>query len=130
MDKDHKNYYLLAIVRRNKLMPKLTFLMPDGEEKEIEASTGLSLMEIAQMNDIDEIEGICGGSMACATCHVYVHPDWWQKCLPEDGVSEEEEDMLDLAFDVREQSRLGCQIIFREDLEGLVVALPGVDTSW
>jgi 2Fe-2S ferredoxin len=130
MDKDHKNYYLLAIVRRNKPMPKLTFLMPDGEEKEIEASTGLSLMEIAQMNDIDQIEGICGGSMACATCHVYVHPDWWEKCLPEDGVSEEEEDMLDLAFDVREQSRLGCQIIFSEDLEGLVVALPGVDTSW
>lgn len=111
-------------------MPKVTFLMPDGEEKEIEASSGLSLMEIAQMNDIDQIEGICGGSMACATCHIYVHPEWWDKCLPDGGVSEEEEDMLDLAFDVRSESRLGCQIIINDELNGLVVALPGVKTDW
>ena len=112
-------------------MPKITFLMPGGVEKEIEAPAGLSLMEIAQKNDIEQIEGACGGSMACATCHLYVHPDWREKCLPGDGaVSDEEEDMLDLAFDIRDESRLGCQIVMEDNLDGLVVALPGVDTDW
>lgn len=109
-------------------MPAVTFIFPNGERRDIEAPVGLSLMEIAQKNGIDEIEGACGGSMACATCHMYIHPDWWGKCLPDDKRSDEEEDMLDLAFDVRDNSRLGCQIIMREDLDGLVVALPGADT--
>lgn len=112
-------------------MPEMTFILPDGEEKKVDAPEGLSVMEIAQKNNIEQIEGACGGCMACATCHVYVHPQWWKKALPEEGDrSEEEEDMLDLAFDVRDNSRLGCQIQMNDDLDGLVVALPGAKTDW
>lgn len=113
-------------------MPKVTFIYKDGHEKVIDAPEGLSLMEVAVKNEIDPIEGACGGSLACATCHVYVHPDWWSKCLPEgdDQISEEEEDMLDLGFDLRKRSRLGCQIIVSNDLDGLVVALPGAKVDW
>ena len=110
-------------------MPIVTFIFPDGSTREIDAPVGLSLMEIAQKNDIEQIEGACGGGMACATCHLYVHPDWRSKCLPEGVRSDEEEDMLDLAFDVRDESRLGCQIMMNDTLDGLVVALPGADTS-
>lgn len=110
-------------------MPKVTFIFPGGERRDVEAPVGLSLMEIAQKNDIEQIEGACGGSMACATCHLYVHPDWWGRCLPEGKRSDEEEDMLDLAFDIRDSSRLGCQIIMSEALDGLVVALPGADVK-
>lgn len=109
-------------------MAKVTFIGKNGEQIEVEAIVGYSVMEIAQLNNIEEIEGACGGSMACATCHVYVHPDWWSKVLPSGGeVTHEEHDMLDLAFDVRKQSRLSCQIVMREDLDGLVVALPGAE---
>ena len=109
----------------------MTFIMPDGTPKEVEAPLGLSVMEIAQKHDIEQIEGACGGSLACATCHVYVHPDWWKKTLPEgEEKSPEEEDMLDLAFDIRKNSRLSCQIMMRDDLDGLVVALPGTKTGW
>lgn len=112
-------------------MPTVTFIHPDGTAKEYEALSGLSLMEVALANQIDEIEGACGGGMACATCHLYVHPDWWDKCLPDDGeVSHDEEDMLDLAFDIRKKSRLGCQIQVEDDLDGLVVALPGAPVDW
>lgn len=112
-------------------MSKMTFIMPDGTPKEVDAPNGLSVMEIAQKHDIEQIEGACGGSLACATCHVYVHPDWWSKCLPDEGArSMEEEDMLDLAFDIRKFSRLSCQIMMRDELDGLVVALPGTKTSW
>lgn len=106
-------------------MPHVTFIFPDGSERTIEAPAGLSVMEIAVKSGIEQIEGACGGSMACATCHVYVHPDWQARCLPEGRRSDEEEDMLDLAFDVRESSRLGCQIVLTDELDGLVVALPG-----
>lgn len=107
-------------------MPSITFIFKDGSEKEVEAPTGLSVMEIAIKNGIDPIEGACGGSLACATCHAYIHPDFWEKCLPEEGeIDEEEEDMLDLAFDLRKSSRLTCQIIMRPELDGLQVALPG-----
>lgn len=113
-------------------MPEITFIFPDGEERKVEAPTGLSVMEIAQKHDIEAIEGACGGGLACATCHLYVHPDWWEKCLPEDesAPTEEEEDMLDLAFDIREKSRLSCQIQMSEELDGLIVALPGADVEW
>lgn len=112
-------------------MSKMTFIMTDGSLKEVDAPVGLSVMEIAQKNDIEQIEGACGGSLACATCHVYVHPDWWSRVLPEGGErSVEEEDMLDLAFDIRKNSRLSCQIMMSDDLNGLVVALPGTKTGW
>ena len=110
-------------------MPVVTFIFPNQERRDIEAPVGLSLMEIAQKSDIEQIEGACGGCMACATCHVYVHPDWWHKCLSEEERSDEEEDMLDLAFDVRDNSRLACQIIMTDELDGLIVALPGTDVA-
>jgi ferredoxin, 2Fe-2S len=101
-------------------MPKLTFIEKDGNRKEVDAPVGLSVMEVAHRFDVD-IEGACEGSLACATCHVIVDEAWYDK-LGEP--SEDEEDMLDLAFDLQETSRLGCQIIMTEALDGLVVKLP------
>lgn len=101
-------------------MPKLTFIEKDGNRKEVDAPNGLSIMEIAHRFDVD-IEGACEGSLACATCHVIVDPDWFDRLEPP---SEDEEDMLDLAFGLTETSRLGCQIIMSDQLDGLVVALP------
>ena len=112
-------------------MPKITFIYKDGSEKNIDAPLGLSLMEVAVKEDIEEIEGACGGGLACATCHLYVDPKFKDQTMPEDGeISEDEEDMLDLAFDVRETSRLCCQIIIDEEMDGLKVALPGAKTPW
>jgi 2Fe-2S ferredoxin len=111
-------------------MPQMTFIMTNGTPNVVDAPLGLSVMEIAQKANIDQIEGACGGSLACATCHVYVHPDWVVKTLPEDGKSMEEEDMLDLAFDIRKTSRLSCQIMMTAELDGLIVALPGAKVSW
>ena len=82
---------------------------------------GLSVLEIAHRNEVD-IEGACEGSLACSTCHVIVDPDWHER-LPE--ASEDEEDMLDLAFDLQRTSRLGCQLIITEEMDGLTVRLPG-----
>ena len=112
-------------------MPQMTFIMKDGKEFLADAPVGLSVMEVAHHNKMYEIEGSCGGSLACATCHVYVHPDWHDKVMPEEGeLSEDEEDMLDLAFDLRKTSRLSCQIIMEEELDGLIVALPGSKLDW
>lgn len=112
-------------------MPLINFIMKDGSEKQIDAPLGLSLMEVAVKEGIEPIEGACGGGLACATCHLYVHPDFKDQTMPEDGeVSEDEEDMLDLAFDIRETSRLCCQIIVTEELEGLKVAMPGANVDW
>jgi 2Fe-2S ferredoxin len=104
-------------------MPKLTFIEKDGNRKEVEAPNGLSVMEIAHKFDVD-IEGACEGSLACATCHVIVDPQWFDQLDPP---SEDEEDMLDLAFGLTETSRLGCQIIMSDELNGLEVALPKDD---
>ena len=101
-------------------MPKMTFVTPQGERKVVEAPVGLSVLEIAHQNDID-LEGACEGSLACSTCHVIVDPEWYD-ALPE--AAEEEEDMLDLAFGLTHTSRLGCQIIMTEELDGLVITLP------
>jgi 2Fe-2S ferredoxin len=108
----------------------MTFILKDGTHKTVDAPLGLSVMEIAVKNGIDPIEGACGGSLACATCHVYIHPDWVGPTMGDDGRSDEEEDMLDLAFDVRQNSRLGCQIKMTDNLDGLVVAVPGTKTGW
>jgi len=101
-------------------MPKLTFIEKDGNRKEVDAPVGLSVMEIAHRFDVD-IEGACEGSLACATCHVIVDDSWFAKL---GDPSEDEEDMLDLAFGLKPTSRLGCQIVMTEELDGLVVALP------
>ena len=101
-------------------MPKMVFIENDGNRKEVDAPNGLSVMEIAHRHGVD-IEGACDGSLACSTCHVIVEPAWAVKL---DEPSEDEEDMLDLAFGLTETSRLGCQIIMSEALDGLTVELP------
>ena len=101
-------------------MPKMTFILKDGSRKEVEAPMGLSVLEIAHRNHVD-IEGACEGSLACSTCHVVVDTEWIE-LLKEP--TEDEEDMLDLAFGLTQTSRLGCQIIMSEELDGLIVALP------
>ncbi|MGE5201576.1 MAG: ferredoxin family 2Fe-2S iron-sulfur cluster binding protein [Acidobacteriota bacterium] len=101
-------------------MPKMTFIERDGTRKEVEAPLGLSVLEIAHRNGID-LEGACEGSLACSTCHVIVDPEWYD--LLKDA-TEDEEDMLDLAFGLTRTSRLGCQIIITEELDGLTVSLP------
>ncbi len=101
-------------------MPKMVFIERDGNRKEVEAPVGLSVLEIAHRNDVD-IEGACEGSLACSTCHVILEADWYTKL---EDASEDEEDMLDLAFGLTETSRLGCQIIMNDDLDGLTVKLP------
>ena len=101
-------------------MPKMTFIERDGSRREVEAPLGLSVLEIAHKHDVD-IEGACEGSLACSTCHVIVDAEWFARLQ---GPTEDEEDMLDLAFDLQETSRLGCQLIMTDALDGLVVKLP------
>ena len=101
-------------------MPKVTFIDRDGTRIEIDAPVGLSLLELAHRNNID-VEGACEGSLACSTCHVIVDDDDFDR-LQEP--TEDEEDMLDLAFGLTRTSRLGCQIIVTEELDGLTVSLP------
>lgn len=102
-------------------MPKMTFIEPDGTRREVDAPLGLSILEIAHKHGLD-LEGACEGSLACSTCHVVVEPEWYD-LLPD--ASEDEEDMLDLAFGLTKTSRLGCQLIMTEELDGLAVRLPG-----
>lgn len=101
-------------------MPKMTFIEKDGSRKEVEAPNGLSVLECAHKHNVD-LEGACEGSLACSTCHVIVDEQWYD-AVPE--ATEDEEDMLDLAFGLTKTSRLGCQIIMRDELDGLTVRLP------
>jgi 2Fe-2S ferredoxin len=101
-------------------MPKITFVERNGNRKTVDAPIGLSLLEIAHKNDID-LEGACEGSLACSTCHVIVEAEWFD-LLPD--ATEDEEDMLDLAFGLTKTSRLGCQIKVTPELDGLTVSLP------
>ncbi|MBY0281171.1 MAG: ferredoxin family 2Fe-2S iron-sulfur cluster binding protein [Alphaproteobacteria bacterium] len=101
-------------------MPKIKFIQTDGQTIEVEAPIGLSILEIAHRNNID-LEGACEGSLACSTCHVVVDSEWYD-LLP--AATEDEEDMLDLAFGLTHTSRLGCQIIMTDELDGLKVCLP------
>lgn len=101
-------------------MPKIIFVTQDNQEITVDAPVGLSVLEVAHQNNID-LEGACEGSLACSTCHVIVDPDWYGKL---EAPLEAEEDMLDLAFHLTETSRLGCQIIMTDELDGLRVKLP------
>ncbi len=101
-------------------MPTMTFIERDGTRREVDAPLGLSVLEIAHKHGID-IEGACEGSLACSTCHVIVDPAWVRRL---EDPTEDEEDMLDLAFGLTETSRLGCQIVMTDTLNGLVVKLP------
>ena len=98
----------------------MTFIVRDGEAIEVDAPLGLSVLEIAHRNKID-LEGACEGSLACSTCHVVVEQAWYDLL---NMATEDEEDMLDLAFGLTHTSRLGCQIIMTDELDGLVVLLP------
>ena len=102
-------------------MPKITYITHDKQSHTVEVQNGLTVMEGAVQNDIPGIDADCGGGMACATCHVYVKEDWFNK-LPkkEDG----EEDMLDMAYMPNKLSRLSCQLIVSDELDGLEVTIP------
>ena len=102
-------------------MAKITYKDQQGNSKTIEVENGLSVMEGAIQNDIPGIDADCGGSMACATCHVYVEEKWLDK-LPK--AEEAEIDMIDMAFEPRKNSRLSCQLIVSDELEGLTVTTP------
>ena len=101
-------------------MPSMVFVYPDGAEKTVDAPNGQSVLEIAHHNAIP-LEGACEGSLACSTCHVIISEADYGKLK---AASEDEEDMLDLAFGLTHTSRLGCQIIMSDALDGLRVSLP------
>ena len=102
-------------------MAKISYITHDKQTHTIDVQNGLTVMEGAVQNDIPGIDADCGGGMACATCHVYVKEEWFDK-LPkkEDG----EEDMLDMAFEPNKFSRLSCQVLISDELDGLTVSLP------
>ena len=102
-------------------MPKITYIEHSGKSHTIDVAKGLSVMEGAIQNNIPGIDADCGGGMACATCHVYVKEEWFDK-LPkkEDG----EEDMLDMAFEPKKNSRLSCQLVVSDEIDGLIVNIP------
>ena len=102
-------------------MPKITYIEHDGKSHTLEVANGLSVMEGAVQNDIPGIDADCGGSCACATCHVYVDEKWFNKLSKKDSA---EEDMLDMAIEPNKFSRLGCQITVNDDLDGMVVKMP------
>ena len=102
-------------------MAKITYKDNQGNSKTIEVEKGLSVMEGAIQNDIPGIDADCGGSMACATCHVYVEENWFNKLLKAEDA---EIDMIDMAYEPKKNSRLSCQIIASDELDGLEVTTP------
>ena len=102
-------------------MPKITYKNKSGDSKTLEVEKGLTVMEGAIQNDIPGIDADCGGSMACATCHVYVEEKWLDK-IPK--AEEAEVDMIDMAYEPKKNSRLSCQLIVSDELDGLKVTTP------
>ena len=102
-------------------MPKITYITHDKQSHTVEVQNGLTVMEGAVQNDIPGIDADCGGGMACATCHVYVKEEWLNK-IPK--AEEAEVDMIDMAFEPKKNSRLSCQLIVTEELDGLKVTTP------
>ena len=102
-------------------MAKITFIDKDGNQKKIEIENGLTVMEGAIQNNITGIDADCGGSMACATCHVYVQDEWFNKI---EKAEDSEQDMIDMAYEPKKNSRLSCQLIVTDQLDGLVVTTP------
>tara|TARA_Y100000817_G_scaffold173527_1_gene135522 strand:- start:147 stop:467 length:321 start_codon:yes stop_codon:yes gene_type:complete len=102
-------------------MTKINYITHNNETHTIEVQNGLTVMEGAVQNDIPGVDADCGGGMACATCHVYVKEEWLDKLpMKEDG----EEDMLDMAFEPKKNSRLSCQLVVSDELDGLTVDIP------
>ena len=106
-------------------MAKITYIEHNGTNHTVDVQNGLTVMEGAVQNNIPGIDADCGGSMACATCHVYVKEDWFYKVNKK---NEGEDDMLDQAYEPKKNSRLSCQIIVSDDLDGLVVDMPEKQT--
>ena len=106
-------------------MAKITYITHDNQNYSIEIQNGLTVMEGAVQNDVPGIDADCGGGMACATCHVYVKEDWFDKINKK---NEGEDDMLDQAYEPKKNSRLSCQIIVSDDLDGLIVDMPEKQT--
>lgn len=106
-------------------MPKITFVEANGTEQIIDTRPGLSLMEVATKNGIPGIDADCGGACACATCHVYIDLDWQAKLPPKQDM---EDAMLEFALDLEDTSRLSCQILVTDALDGLIVRLPSSQT--
>jgi 2Fe-2S ferredoxin len=102
-------------------MPKITYIEHSGAEHVVDVAVGLSVMEGAVKNSIPGIDADCGGACACSTCHVYVDPSWFEKLPAREAM---EEDMLDFAYEPRENSRLTCQIKVTPELDGLIVRMP------
>ena len=102
-------------------MASITYIVYQDNSKTIEVANGLTVMEGAIQNDISGIDADCGGSMACATCHVYVEEKWLDK-IPK--AEEAEVDMIDMAFEPKKNSRLSCQLIISDELDGLKVTTP------
>ena len=102
-------------------MPKITYIDSTGEQRTIDVDKGLTVMEGAVQNQIPGIDADCGGGMACATCHVYVKEEWLNK-IPK--VEDAEQDMIDMAFEPKKNSRLSCQLVVSDTLDGLVVTTP------
>ena len=102
-------------------MPKINYINSEGNSKTVEVENGLSVMEGAIQNDIPGIDADCGGSMACATCHVYVEENWLNK-LPK--AEDAEIDMIDMAYEPKKNSRLSCQIVVSDELDGLKINIP------
>ena len=102
-------------------MPKITYIDSTGEQRTIDVDKGLTVMEGAVQNQIPGIDADCGGGMACATCHVYVKEEWLNK-IPK--VEDAEQDMIDMAFEPKKNSRLSCQITISDELDGLTVNVP------
>jgi ferredoxin, 2Fe-2S len=107
-------------------MPRMTFIARDGTRREVDGPEGSTLLQISRANNVD-IEGACEGNMACATCHVVIQDPWYDRLAPP---SDDEEDMLDLAYGLTETSRLGCQISITSELDGLVVSLPDTGENY
>ena len=103
------------------LMPKITYISHEGKKNTVEVAAGLSVMEGAIQNNITGIDADCGGSMACATCHIYVSEHWFNKL---DKSQDAEKDMIDMAYEPKKNSRLSCQIIVTNELDGLEVTTP------
>ena len=102
-------------------MPKITYIEHNGKSHTLEVANGLTVMEGAVQNNIPGIDADCGGSCACATCHVYVDEKWFKKLVNKESA---EEDMLDMAFEPKSLSRLSCQLTVSDVLDGLVVKMP------
>ena len=102
-------------------MPKITYIEHNGKTHVQEVPNGLSVMEGAVQNNIPGIDADCGGSCACATCHIYVDEKWFNKLPNKENA---EEDMLDMAFEPKKFSRLSCQLVVSDALDGLVVKMP------